>query len=175
MQETTPTITCPLIKQYARYLEKCCVLPEQESGSSPSHSNGVKRSDERLPHQQWQGKSTQFMRSNEHSRERAGVWNTQGLEGPALALVKGDEQSGRCVHEHRLLIFERPLVILRFRSACHDNPEGCAESQKAFCWCSWLRKLQLVKDVLVDKTAGAPDLNTLANAYIYLQVCCWPL
>ena len=39
------------------------------------------------------------MRSNEHSRERAGVWNTQGLEGAALALVEGDEKSGRCVHE----------------------------------------------------------------------------
>lgn len=37
-------------------------------------------------------------------------------------------------------------------------------------WCSWLRKLQLVKDVLVDRTSGAPDLDTLANAYIYLQV-----
>ena len=74
-----------------------CVLSEQENGSGPTPSNGVKRSDERLPHQQWQGKSTQFMRSNEHSWERAGVWNTQGLEGPALALVQGDEQSGRCV------------------------------------------------------------------------------
>ena len=41
-----------------------------------------------------------------------------------------------------------------------------------FCLCSWLKKLQLVKDVLVDTTAGAPDLNTLANAYIYLQVYC---
>ena len=36
------------------------------------------------------------MRSNEHSRDRAGVWNTEGLQGAALALVKGDEGSGRC-------------------------------------------------------------------------------
>ena len=43
-------------------------------------------------------------------------------------------------------------------------------AESAFCCCSWLRKLQLVKDVLVDRTAGAPDLDTLANAYIYLQV-----
>ena len=35
------------------------------------------------------------MRSNEHGRERAGVWNRAGLEGAALALVKGDEGSGR--------------------------------------------------------------------------------
>ena len=27
-----------------------------------------------------------------------------------------------------------------------------------------------MKDVLVSKTSGAPDLDTLANAYIYLQV-----
>ena len=75
------------------------VLPEQGNGSSPPSGDGLQRDNERLPHQQWQGKSTQFMRSNEHSRERAGVWNTQGLEGPALALVEGDEQSGRCITE----------------------------------------------------------------------------
>lgn len=73
------------------------MLLEQDNGSSPPGGNGVQRNSERLPHQQWQGRSTQFMRSNEHSRERAGVWNTQGLEGPALALVKGDEESGRWV------------------------------------------------------------------------------
>lgn len=72
------------------------LLQEQENGSVLPSSNGLKRSDERLPHQQWQGKSTQFMRSNEHRKERAGVWNAKGLEGPALALVKGDEESGRC-------------------------------------------------------------------------------
>lgn len=71
------------------------MLPEQEDVSAPAPSSGKKRSDDRLPHQQWQGRSTQFMRSNEHSRERAGVWNTEGLEGPALELVKGDEESGR--------------------------------------------------------------------------------
>ena len=27
-----------------------------------------------------------------------------------------------------------------------------------------------MKDVLVSKASGAPDLDTLANAYIYLQV-----
>ena len=27
-----------------------------------------------------------------------------------------------------------------------------------------------MKDVLVSKTLGAPDLDALANAYIYLQV-----
>ncbi len=72
------------------------MLHEQEDGSVSPSSNGSNRSDERLPHQQWQGKSTQFMRSNEHRKERAGVWNAEGLEGPALALVKGDEESGRC-------------------------------------------------------------------------------
>ena len=72
------------------------MLHEQENGSVSPSSNGLNRSDERLPHQQWQGKSTQFMRSNEHRKERAGVWNAEGLEGSALALVKGDEESGRC-------------------------------------------------------------------------------
>ena len=65
---------------------------------APATSNGtvsVASSDDRLPHQRWQGKSTRFMQSNEHSRERAGVWNTDGLEGAALSIVKGDEGSAR--------------------------------------------------------------------------------
>lgn len=71
------------------------VVPDQENGRFPTPSNGARQSDERLPHQQWRGKSTQFMQSNEHRREREGVWNTEGLEGPAFDLVKGDEGSGR--------------------------------------------------------------------------------
>lgn len=51
---------------------------------------------------------------------------------------------------------------LKGRNSFADQPS---------CRCSWLKKLQLVKDILVDKDAGAPDLDTLANAYIYLQVC----
>ena len=70
-------------------------VPDQENGSDPPPSNGARQSDERLPHQQWAGRSTQFMQSNDHRREREGVWNTEGLEGAALDLVKGDEDSGR--------------------------------------------------------------------------------
>ena len=70
-------------------------VPDQVEGNVPPPSNGARPSDERLPHQQWTGRSTQFMQSNDHRREREGVWNTDGLEGPALDLVKGDEDSGR--------------------------------------------------------------------------------
>ena len=42
-----------------------------------------------------QGRGTVFMQSNEHSRERQGVWNTAGLEGPLLRLVEGDRDHGR--------------------------------------------------------------------------------
>jgi len=74
------------------------MLHEQENGSVSPFSNGLKRSDDRLSHQQWQGKSTQFMRFNEHRKERIEVWNAQheAQEGPALALVTGDEEPGRC-------------------------------------------------------------------------------
>ena len=51
--------------------------------------------DDRLPHQQWQGREAAFMRSNEHSRERQGVWNSEGLQGAALALVEGDQKHGK--------------------------------------------------------------------------------
>ena len=52
--------------------------------------------DDRLPHQRWQGRSTQFMQSNQHSGERQGVWNTSGLAGAALDIVQGDRDGARC-------------------------------------------------------------------------------
>ncbi|PRW57887.1 water chloroplastic isoform A [Chlorella sorokiniana] len=42
---------------------------------------------------QWQGKELRFMQSNEHTRERQGVWNTDGLQGAALHLVAGDRDA----------------------------------------------------------------------------------
>ncbi|KAG9447465.1 hypothetical protein H6P81_013593 [Aristolochia fimbriata] len=44
--------------------------------------------------QEWQGKSVEFMRSNEHrNRGTERRWNTEGLEGLSLKLVKGDQNS----------------------------------------------------------------------------------
>ncbi|GAQ78092.1 water dikinase [Klebsormidium nitens] len=42
----------------------------------------------------WQGKDIAFMRSNEHSRERSGKWDTSNLSGPAARLVDGDKHGG---------------------------------------------------------------------------------
>ena len=50
---------------------------------------------DRQPHQRWVGRSTQFMQSNQHSRDREGSWSTQGLQGPALAIVEGDRDGAR--------------------------------------------------------------------------------
>lgn len=44
--------------------------------------------------EKWSGDDIVFMQSNEHRRDRAGVWNTDGLEGAALAYVKGDRDAG---------------------------------------------------------------------------------
>ncbi|KAI8466100.1 MAG: pyruvate phosphate dikinase [Monoraphidium minutum] len=42
----------------------------------------------------WQGREVRFMRSNDHSHERAGRWDTSGLaSGPVLELVRGDERA----------------------------------------------------------------------------------
>uniref|UniRef100_A0A383WH22 CBM20 domain-containing protein n=1 Tax=Tetradesmus obliquus TaxID=3088 RepID=A0A383WH22_TETOB len=44
----------------------------------------------------WQGKQVEFMRSNQHSRERNGVWDTSGLPPaphPLQTLVRGDEHA----------------------------------------------------------------------------------
>lgn len=70
--------------------------PGEPASNGAQAGGGNGGDDDRLPHQRWQGRGTRFMRSNDHSRERAGVWDTQGLAGPALALVQGDEKSGRC-------------------------------------------------------------------------------
>ena len=50
---------------------------------------------DRLDHQRWQGAGPNFMQSNEHSGDRAGQWNTEGLQGAALTLVAGDKDAGR--------------------------------------------------------------------------------
>ncbi len=70
---------------------------DKEQEGTPLANGAVSASsgDDRLPHQQWQGRSTRFMRSNEHGRERSGVWSTDGLNGAALEIVKGDEKAGR--------------------------------------------------------------------------------
>lgn len=43
---------------------------------------------------QWQGEAASFMRSNDHgNREKERKWDTSGLEGIALNLVKGDQNA----------------------------------------------------------------------------------
>lgn len=38
------------------------------------------------------------------------------------------------------------------------------------CCCSWLQKLELAKDILVERAAEMrPDMDALAAVYIYLQ------
>ena len=40
------------------------------------------------------------------------------------------------------------------------------------CLRSWLKKIEAVKDLLVDKAPDKKlDLDSLAAAYVYLQVC----
>jgi len=69
---------------------------QDDDGYSSGYSSGSLYSDdERPPSQQWAGRSTVFMTSNTHSSDRTGVWNVEGLEGPALHLVAGDRDSGR--------------------------------------------------------------------------------
>ena len=52
--------------------------------------------EERPAHLMWKGKETQFMTSNDHSRDRHGKWDLNGLEGPSKEIVAGDEHAGRC-------------------------------------------------------------------------------
>ena len=66
----------------------------QEDGASESSAPNL---DERPAHLQWQGRDTQYMKANEYSGERSGVWNSTGLEGAAKSIVEGDEQAARRV------------------------------------------------------------------------------
>ncbi|KAK3262785.1 2,3-dihydroxyphenylpropionate/2,3-dihydroxicinnamic acid 1,2-dioxygenase, variant 2 [Cymbomonas tetramitiformis] len=43
---------------------------------------------------QWHGKDVTFMRSNEHTSDRTGTWDTTGLTGTALRLVEADRNAG---------------------------------------------------------------------------------
>ena len=66
----------------------------QEDGASETSTPNM---DERPAHLQWQGRDTQYMKANEHSRERSGVWNSTGLEGAAKSIVEGDKEAARRV------------------------------------------------------------------------------
>eukprot|EP00249_Psilotum_nudum_P024562 c29221_g1_i1 orf=269-3925(-) len=43
--------------------------------------------------QEWQGRGISFMQSNEHARQKDSKRDTFGLEGPALYIVKGDQNA----------------------------------------------------------------------------------
>ncbi|KAL3702008.1 hypothetical protein R1sor_020030 [Riccia sorocarpa] len=72
---------------------------EDKSGKQQGEVNGTARAEEDkgVPAssfvQEWQGREINFMRSNEHSREKSGKWDTTGLDGPAKILVEGDKNA----------------------------------------------------------------------------------
>lgn len=67
-----------------------------EAWSSSYESDSGEGSSDALPQNKWQGKEVRFMTENQHSKERSGVWNTDGLHGAVLDLVTSDEHSARC-------------------------------------------------------------------------------
>jgi phosphoglucan,water dikinase len=100
---------------------------EEDSGNEDVVTS-ISFDDDKPELEQWSGDNIVFMQSNEHPRERQGVWNTDGLQGVALKLVEGDRDAG-----------------------------------------SWLSKLELVKNVIVDRECNMrPPIETLAHSFIYL-------
>lgn len=70
--------------------------PAEDEAAPPPGGNGVPAAGEdRLAHNQWQGRDIEFMQSNAHSRERQGQWDTSGLEGGALHIVSSDEKAAK--------------------------------------------------------------------------------
>lgn len=68
---------------------------ERQDSNSQEVSSSDAADDDRPEHLKWQGKQASFMRSNEHSRERAGRWDASGLEGAAKSVVQGDEKGAK--------------------------------------------------------------------------------
>ena len=77
---------------------------------------------------EWAGREIAFMQSNDHPRERRGIWDSTGIVGVAKTFVEEDKEAG-----------------------------------------SWLKKLQLVKNVLIDQATDEPEVEALALAHIYLS------
>lgn len=93
----------------------------------------------------WQGKGITFMRSNEHTRERNGVWDTSGLSGPALTLVQvrpGRSKRRRAAAPCPLAVTyareEGPLIRQQF-TLHHLRQKRCqlagALARKPRCFC----------------------------------------
>lgn len=69
--------------------------------ASEGEASGGSGSDDAGPsftHSTWKGKDVRFMKSNDHSGDRRGAWNTDGLEGALLTLVEGDSKAARYAH-----------------------------------------------------------------------------
>ncbi|KAL4852989.1 Phosphoglucan [Chlorella vulgaris] len=69
---------------------------QSQDWSSSSDDEGYTRvggSMDDSSRREWKGRELRFMRSNEHSRDRQGVWDTSGLEGGVLHLVEGDRDA----------------------------------------------------------------------------------
>ena len=62
------------------------------------------------------------------------------------------------------------MRAMQLAEAASCSPD-VLQALNAVCTCSWLRKLELTKQLLVDEKDGAlPDDDALAYAFIYLQV-----
>lgn len=82
-------------------MQKVASMSSGSSSSSPMSSmTWSDTDDESAISTGWQGKQIKFMRSNEHSKDRQGVWDVSKLPGPdsplhhpLVSLVKGDEKA----------------------------------------------------------------------------------
>ncbi len=79
-----------------------------------------------MAHREWQGAGPRFMQSNEHSQDRGGQWNSDGLQGAALTLVEGDKSAGRCVPA--LSSWDSGCVCTLNRHGTDKFPSGQAPS-----------------------------------------------
>lgn len=103
-----------------------------DASGSPSPSSTALSSDDETLAPQWQGREVVFMRSNDHSRERRGRWDTSRLApGPVRDLVAGDEGAPNWLA--KLGVARRLLV----EAAPRMRPDADALAA-AFVYLSWV-------------------------------------
>jgi phosphoglucan,water dikinase len=71
--------------------------------------------------QGWQGREISFMRSNDHSHEKSGKWDTTGLDAPATHIVEGDHNSANWWRKVSLIAFLSSQIATHCRQVCRQS------------------------------------------------------
>eukprot|EP00803_Ostreobium_quekettii_P004598 evm.model.scf_1052.1 EVM.evm.TU.scf_1052.1 scf_1052:16591-22201(-) len=99
-------------------------------GGRPIEEEGIEEDSLARNGVAWQGREIKFLQSNDHPRERNGMWRTEGLEGVAKALVEGDREAGSWLEKLQLV----KRVLVDDSEAMRPDEEALAYSHIFISW-----------------------------------------